>query len=157
MNEKKILYLTSFRTINIIPSSFGGIIKELNNSFNEFYLVNTDHLEINIKGKKYYKVKKSNFFKGIKLFNPRNFDQLENFIKGNSVLIINAFSRRIQYFRLSYFIARRKIPQIAIFHLGHVQPSDRQYRGKTIHRFRNFFVRTLSGANIPIKHHYLTG
>ena len=140
--KKKILFLHSFRDLNIVPSSYGKIIHQLNEEFNDFYIVNTDRLEVIFKDK-IKKFKRTKFFKKIKLYDPNNLNELSNFIKNDNCLIISGISRRVKFFPLFYFIAKRKIPQIMITNLGHIQPEPYYYQGKIKHIINNFFVRTL--------------
>ncbi|MBD1173860.1 hypothetical protein IDH32_00515 [Pelagibacterales bacterium SAG-MED01] len=142
MKKTKILFLFSFRDLNTVPSSYGKILHDLNREFKEFYIVNTDRLEIIFKGNA-PKFKKSNFFKNLKLFDPKSLSHFDEFIKNKDCLIINGVSRRLRYFALFYFIARKKIPQIMITHLGHIQPSPYYYQGKIGHRINNLFIRTI--------------
>ena len=77
--KKKILFLHSFYALKTLPSSYGKIIHDLNNEFKNFYIVNTDRLQMFFKPK-IVKIKKSNYFKNIELFDPKNFNELEQFI-----------------------------------------------------------------------------
>ena len=142
MKRTKILFLFSFRGLNNVPSSYGKILHDLNREFKEFYIVNTDRLEVIFKSNG-PKFKKSNFFKNLKLFDPKSLSHLNEFIKNKDCLIINGVSRRLRYFAIFYFIARKKIPQIMITHLGHIQPSPYYYQGKISHRINNLFIRTI--------------
>ena len=69
MKKTKILFLFSFRDLNTLPSSYGKILHDLNKEFKEFYIVNTDRLEVIFKDNA-SKFKKSSFFKNLKLFDP---------------------------------------------------------------------------------------
>jgi len=142
MKKKIILFLHSFRQLHTAPNTYGKILKDLNKEFKEFYIVNTDRLEIIFKGNT-PKFKKSKFFKNLKLFDPKNLSHLDKFIKNEDCLIINGLSRRLKYFALFNYIARKKINQIMISHLGHVQPNSYYYQGKYRHRINNLFIRTI--------------
>lgn len=142
MKKKKILFLHSFNAIQTIPSSYGKIIHDLNNEFKSFYIVNTDNLEIIFKTK-IQKFKKTVFFKNIKLFNPKNLKELDEFIKDEECLVIIGISRRVRYFSIFNYLAKKKISQIMITHLGNIQPEPYYYQGKFQHKLNNFFIRTL--------------
>ena len=105
--EKKVLFLYSFSALEIIPSSYGKIIHDLNREFKNFYIVNTDNLEIIFKSKN-CKKRKTEFFKNIKLFNPKKFKELDEFINGEECLVINGISRRLRYFFIFYYLAKKK-------------------------------------------------
>jgi len=139
--KKKILFLHSFNALQTLPSSYGQIIHDLNYKFKNFYIVNTDNLEILFKSK-FIKNKKNNYFNNIKFFNPKNLDELDRFINNEESLVINGISRRVRYFSIFYFLAKKKIPQVMITHLGHVQPPPYYYQGKFKHVLNNFFIRT---------------
>ena len=142
MQKKKILFLHSFNGLQTLPSSYGKIIHDLNKEFKNFYIVNTDNLEIIFKSK-IKKIKKTDFFKNIKLFDPKNLKELDQFIKEEDCLVINGISRRVRYFSIFYYLAKKNIPQIMITHLGHIQPEPYYYQGKFKHILNNFFIRTL--------------
>ena len=79
MKKKKILFLYSFNTLQTLPSSYGKILHDLNKKFKNFYIVNTDNLEIIFKSK-IKNLKKTDFFKNIKLFNPKNLKEQQLWI-----------------------------------------------------------------------------
>ena len=140
MKNKKILLLHSFNSLQTLPSSYGKIIHDLNNKFENFYIVNTDRLEIIFRSK-IEKVNKTKFFNKIKLIDPNNIEELNQFIDNDECLVINGISRRVRYFSIFYYLAKKNIPQIMITNMGHVQPPPSYYQGKFKHILNNFFVR----------------
>ena len=145
MEKKYILYLTSFSNLEATGVTLKSFFAEVSKKFNNFYIINTDSLK-NFKNstKKHIKEIFFKFSKKIKFFSPKNFMDFNYFLDDKLPIIINNFGRRWANFRLLFFIARKKIPQILVTHTGTAQAlPDDYFKGKKIYFLRYFFYRFL--------------
>lgn len=121
--KNTIIYFTSFEDLGVLYTSFSNFFRLLNKNFNKVIVVNSDNLKIFSKKKKFYKNKNiiNKFPKKIYFINPLNFDDLEESLDLKNSVVINNTGREFNYYRLIYFLSKKKVPQVLVSHIGNLQ------------------------------------
>ncbi len=139
----KLAILTSFRSLHGTLEIRKELFKSFSKSFKKFYIINSDNLvylprirkflfnEKNIMVNK-KKIKYSN----IKLFDPKNEREFENFSKKNNLVIMNNIGKSFFSLKIHFLLKRLNISQIIISNLGDV--------GMSAHFEAKNFIRYLS-------------
>ena len=127
--------------LNVSP--YKATFNNLTKNFGNIFLINTEYLTNNkIKLKKY-----KNIGKNFKLKNPKNYKDLNNFIPGKKVIIINSIPRTLEFFILLLYLTIKKIPKIEISNLGNIQKGTEDFMGK----FNSKFLKTAFLKSLPRK------
>ena len=97
MKKKELIFLVSYSGLDAYLNFQKNFINLACQNFKEIYFMNSDHLKIlpeklSVK-KKISKKVYSGFPKKIKFFNPKNFKDLEDFLKNKNPLVINNIGR----------------------------------------------------------------
>ena len=125
MKKKEIIFLLTFKSDDHGALHYFNqnkeLIKNFCKSFKNIYFVNSDYLTGNKKNKKNYKKLSSVIGKKIKLFTPKDFNSFDLFLKNKNPIIIDNTGRVFKYYRLLFYLKRKKIPLITISNLGSLQ------------------------------------
>ncbi len=121
MKKKEILFFIKTPDIDGYLNQWKIFIKDICNNFQKVYFVCCDNLVERNKIKKYRNKKFSNLLKKIKIFIPTDFNSLDLFLKNKRPLIINSVGRLFKFYRLLFYLKKKKIPQIMITHSGNIQ------------------------------------
>ena len=107
----------------------------------ELYFINAEYLS-------FQKIitKKVNYDKRFKYFEPKNFNEFNDFIKKKKILIINNIGRGFNYFFLLFFLKIKNLHQIRITNLGNIQSDQNEFRvaeSNFLFHLKYQFFRTL--------------
>ena len=142
--KNRIIYFISFNNLGVLYTSFHNFFKLLGKNFDEILVVNSDNLRIFSKKIKFYNKNTINKFpKKILFKNPLNFNELKKTVDFKKSVVINNIERKFNYYRLIYFLSRRKVPQIIISHVGNIQGLVYYYWNKNFNYLLLLFTKQL--------------
>ena len=144
MKCNEIIILTSFINLDVYYNANKNLLNLLSKEFNNLYIVNPDNLKLYRKSSR--KIKKKsflNFPKNINFINPKNFKELDSFIRGKKPLIINNIKRGFEFYKLLNFIRKKKIPQILIGYTGNIQAGVHEWYGYNFKYFAALFLNII--------------
>ena len=143
MKRKGIFFLTSFHDLEPFYVANKEQLKIFAKEFDNIYIVNSENLKLFNQELTYPKNIKYKFPKKIKFFNPKNFDEFSKFCKKLDPLIINNIGRGYEFFRILFFLKKKKIPQVLLGHIGNIQFSTYYWHKTNFKILIFFFTRFL--------------
>ena len=143
MKRKGIFFLTSFHDLEAFYVANKEQLKIFANEFDNVFIVNSENLKLFNQETEYPKNIKYKFPKKIKFFNPKNFYEFSQLCKKINPLIINNIGRGYEFFRILFFLKKKKIPQVLIGHIGNIQFSTYYWHKTNFKILVFFFTRFL--------------
>ena len=108
MKRKGIFFLTSFHDLEAFYVANKEQLKIFANEFDNVFIVNSENLKLFNQETEYPKNIKYKFPKKIKFFNPKNFYEFSQLCKKINPLIINNIGRGYEFFRILFFLKKKK-------------------------------------------------
>ena len=118
-------------------------LKLFSNKFKNVFIINCENLKTFNKEISFPKNIKSKFPKKIKFANPKNLSEFDELCKKNKPLIVNNIGRGYEFFKLLFFLKKKKLPQVLIGHIGNIQFSTYYWHKINFKIFIFFFTRFL--------------
>lgn len=143
MKRKGIFFLTSFHDLEPFYVANKDQLRLFANKFENVFIVNCENLKIFNKEESFSKNIKSKFPKKIKFANPKNFFEFDYLCRQNNPLIINNIGRGYEFFKILFYLRKKKIPQVLIGHIGNIQFSTYYWHNINFKIFIFFFTRFL--------------
>jgi hypothetical protein len=140
LSTKYLLFITGFANIKSIIETSKDILKELNENFTNFTIVNFENLNFSSKKFRY----DIDLFPGdFKYFNPIDIAAFTKFCKNKEVLVINHFGRDYGTLGIHYTLKVLGISQIMITKIGNIQMDDLRDWKYFILSVKSYFKRVL--------------
>ena len=148
MKKKEIIFLVSFSALEAYLNFQKYFIYLVSKNFKHIYFMNSDFIKLfpeeyaldrNFDKKVYKK-----FPKNIKFFNPKNFNQLDNFLKDKNPIIINNIGRTFETYGILYYLKKYDVPQILLGNIGNLQATIYYWHKYNINIVKYFFTKLVS-------------
>lgn len=144
MKKDSIVFLTAFSGINSFYSLQKSLINLVSIKFKNIYFMNSDYLKLfsgeYAEKKKISKKILNNFPKNIKFFNPKNFNDVDSFLKDKKPMIVNNIGRGFDVYPILFYLRKKKIPQVLIGHVGNIQGSTYYWHKINLNIIKYFFT-----------------
>ena len=120
MKKQSLIFLLSFEDFKLFYVAWNSFILKTLKKFKEVYFLNSDNFQIIKSLIRKLKLKLSKKNKA-KFVNIDNYKDLDNFLNKKKPLIINCLGKGLNYYKLFYFLKKRKISQVAVSNIGNIQ------------------------------------
>ena len=121
MKKQSLIFLLSFEDFKLFYVAWNSFILKTLKKFKEVYFLNSDNFQIIKESTQKVRVKSFEKKYKAKFINIESYNDLDNFLNKKKPLIINCLGKGLNYYRLFYFLRKKKIPQVAVSNIGNIQ------------------------------------